>query len=37
MFSKPQTTQLQDTPLQLLTIFLKVSKFSFYVVWWRVP
>ena len=27
MFSRPQTTQLQDTPFQLLIIFLKISKF----------
>ena len=33
MFSRPQTTQLQDTPFQLLIIFLKVSKFSADFTW----
>ena len=33
MFSRPQTTQLQDTPFQLLIIFVKVSKFSADFAW----
>ena len=33
MFSRPQTTQLQDAPFQLLKIFLKVFKFSADFVW----
>ena len=33
MFPRSQTTQLQDTPIQLLIIFLKVSKFSADFTW----
>ena len=33
MFSRLQKTQLQDTPFQLLMIFLKIYKFSAYFTW----
>ena len=33
IFSRPQTAQLQDTPFQLLIIFLKDSKFLADFTW----